>query len=90
MYDAVEQTGALERLGWGRRLYTFIIDGKKRSQKSSRKRISSCLKQIPTTVDPTRFYFVDRQTNQAAGDDVSGVTWVRGDGRAMTLPCFRG
>ena len=89
VYEAVEASGALDRLGWGPRLYTFIINGHKRTKKSSRARIKTIVETIPASVNPARFYFVDRQTHQAAGDDVSGVTWLRGDGRAMRLPCWR-
>lgn len=89
VYEAVEANGALDRLGWGKRLYTFVINGKKRTKTSSRKRIRTIIETLPNTVNPSRFYFVDRQTHQEAGNDVSGVTWLRGDGRAMPLPCWR-
>lgn len=89
VYEAVEASGALDRLGWGRRLYTFVINGKKRTRTSSRKRIRTIIETLPDSVNPSRFYFIDRQTHQEAGDNVAGVTWLRGDGRAMPLPCWR-
>jgi len=88
VYEAVEESGALDRLGWGPRLYPFVINGHKRTQKSSRARIRTIIDSLPASVNPTRFYFIDRQTHQAAGNDVSQVTWLRGDGRAMPLPCW--
>ncbi len=89
VYEAVEASGALDRLGWGKRLYTFIVNGKKRTKNSSRKRIRTIIQTLPSPVNPTRFYFVDRQTHQEAGDDVSDVMWMRGDGEVGKLPCWQ-
>ena len=89
VYEAVEASGALDRLGWGRRLYTFVVNGKKRSKVSSRKRIRTIVETLPASIDPARFYFVDRQSHLEAGDDVSTVLWLRGDGREGVLPCWK-
>ncbi|MEL7275564.1 MAG: hypothetical protein AAGK98_03765 [Pseudomonadota bacterium] len=88
VYEAVEASGKLDQLGWGPRLYTFIVNGKKRTRASSRKRIQTMIETLPREVNPARFYFIDRQTHQAAGDDVSAVSWLRGDNRAMQLPVW--
>ncbi len=89
VYDQLERDGALDRLGWNKRLYLYVIDGKKRTQTSSRKRIKRCIETFPQSANPHRFYFVDRQSFMEAGNDVAGVTWLRADGQAGTLPCFR-
>ena len=89
VYDQLERDGALDRLGWNKRLYLYVIDGKKRTQTSSRKRIKRCIETFPQSANPHRFYFVDRQSFMEAGNDVAGVTWLRADGQAGTQPCFR-
>jgi len=89
VYDQLHRTGALDRLGWSRVIFLFIINAKKRSQTASRKRIKRCLETIPDGVDPRLSYFVDRQSFMEAGDDISGLSWLRGDGVVTTLPCFR-
>jgi hypothetical protein len=71
-----------------KRLYLYIVEGKRGTQKSSRKRVKSCLKNIPENVNRHRIYFTDRQTFLEAGDDISSIEWVRGDGTAKTLPCW--
>ncbi len=89
VYDQLERTGILDELGWGKRIYTYIIDGKKRSQISSRKRIKSALEHMPDLPIREKTFFVDRQSFMEAGDDVSAVEWVRGDGKQVRLPCYR-
>ena len=88
VYDQLERSGALDDLGWGKRLYLYIIDGKRGTKASSRKRIKTCLKNIPDAVLRQKIYFTDRQTFMEAGNDVSAVEWVRGDGRIQPLPCW--
>lgn len=88
VYEAVEQSGALDRLGWGKRLYTFVVDGKKRTKKSSCKRIRTIIDALSEAVDPTRFYFVDRQSFEENPFDSVGLNCQRGDNLPTTLPCF--
>lgn len=89
VYDQLERRGTLDELGWGKRIYTYIIDGKKRTQASSRKRIKSALEHMPELPVKEKTFFVDRQSFMEAGDDVSALQWVRGDGKQMCLPCYR-
>ena len=88
VYDSVERSGALDRLGWGKRIYPFVVTTRKGSVKSARKRIRSMIAAIPESVNPAQFYFIDRETHQAAGDDVAATPWLRGDGREVYLPPF--
>jgi len=89
VYEAVERSGALDRLGWGKRVYLFVVTTRTGSVASARKRIKSMIAAIPEQVDAKRFFFIDRQTHQGAGDDVSKLEWVRGDGCVTVLPPFR-
>lgn len=89
VYDQLERTGELERLGWGKRLYCYVMKGKKETKASARKRVSSCIATMPTSVNPHRFFFVDRQSFEEAGDEISQLHWLRGDGQVMTLPCWK-
>jgi hypothetical protein len=88
VYDQLERSGALDDLEWGKRIYAYIIDGKRSTLKSSRKRVKRCLETVPAHVNPHKIFFVDRQTFMQAGDDVRGVQWVRGDGTLQLLPCW--
>ena len=88
VYEQLERDGALDRLGWNKRLYLYVINGKRRTKKSSRTRIKSCIETLPETVDPHRFFFIDRQTFMEAEDDISRLMWMRGDGQVMELPCW--
>jgi hypothetical protein len=89
VYDQLERSGILDDLGWGKRIYAYVIDGKRSTLKSSRKRVKRCLETVPAHVNHHKIFFVDRQTFMEAGNDVRGVQWIRGDGRATTLPCWR-
>ncbi len=88
VYDQLERMGTLDDLGWGKRLYLYVIDGRKQSQRSSRKRVKRCLETLPAQVDPHRVFFVDRQSFMDAGDDIKNLEWVRGDARVQRLPCW--
>lgn len=90
VYDQLHRSGTLDRLGWQKVIYTYIIDGRKGTQSASRKRIKSCIETMPTVSIRDRVYFVDRQSFMDAGDDVSKVQWMRGDGKITALPCFTG
>lgn len=89
VYEQVEQSGALDQLGWGPRIYPMVVNTKKNTKKSSRARIKVMLESMPPEVRASRVYFIDQQTHDDAGDDVSEVEWLRGDGRMMPLPCWR-
>lgn len=89
VYDQLERSGVLDELGWGKRIYTYTIDGKKRTQTSSRKRIKSALEHMPDLPIREKTFYVDRQSFMEAGDDVSTLEWIRGDGKVMRLPCYR-
>jgi hypothetical protein len=89
VYEQVEQSGVLDQLGWGRRIYPMVVNTKKNTKKSARTRIKTMIENMPPEVRATRFYFIDQQTHDEAGDDVSRVEWLRGDGRVMPLPCWR-
>lgn len=88
VYDQLERSGSLDDLGWVKRLYLYVIDAKRSTQKSSRKRVKRCLETLPAHVNPHRVFFVDRQAFMEAGNDISAVQWVRGDGSVQTLPCW--
>ena len=88
VYNAVERSGALDRLGWGKRQYLFVVTTRAGTKASARKRIKSMIAALPEHIDPSRYFFIDRETHQAAGDDVSKVDWLRGDGRVMPLSCW--
>jgi len=88
VYDQLERMGTLDKLGWGRRLLTFTIDSRKRTQKAARKRVKRCVDTFPEWLDPKRTFFVDWYSYQEAGDDISQLEWVRADGRVQTLPCW--
>ena len=81
--------GAFDQLGWRKVVSLFIIDGKKGTKESSRKRIRRCVATIPDMVDARRIFFIDRQTFMEAGDDVATLQYLRGDGQVLRLPCFR-
>lgn len=89
VYDQLERLGVLDELGWGKRTYCYVMKGKKETKTSARKRVASCVEALPPSVNPHRFFFVDRQSFDAAGDDISKLHWLRGDGQVMTLPCWR-
>lgn len=89
VYDQLERSGHLDGLGWGKRIYCYVMKGKKETKISARKRIASCVDAMPSSVNPHRFFFVDRQSFDAAGDDISDLQWLRGDGTVMQLPCWR-
>lgn len=89
VYETVERSGVLDRLGWGKRSYLFVVTTRAGTKSSARKRIKSMIAALPEQVDRKRFYFVDRETHQSAGDNVSSVEWLRGDGRITRLPCWR-
>ena len=89
VYEQLERTGHLDTLGWGKRIYFYVMKGKKDTKTSARKRIASAVGAIPASVNPHRFFFVDRQSFDATGDDISNLTWLRGDGAVMQLPCWR-
>lgn len=89
VYDQLERSGSLDDLGWNKRLYLYLVDGKRSTLKSSRKRVKRCLQTMPAHVNATKTFFVDRQTFIEAGDDVRDVQWVRGDGTLQKLPCWR-
>ena len=88
VYDQLERSGVLDDLGWRKRLYAFVIDSNRATQKASRKRIKTCLETLPPFVNANRIFFVDRQSFMEAGDDISALNWVRGDGQAQVLPCW--
>jgi len=88
VYDQLERGGTLDALGWGKRLYCYVVKGKKETQVSARKRVQSFVDTMPASVNPHRFFFVDRQSFQAAGDNIKALTWLRGDGKVMPLPCW--
>ena len=88
VYDQLERSGTLDNLGWGRRIYAYVVDSTKRTQVSARKRVKRCVETLPVSVNPHRFYFVDRHSFIAAGDDISDLQWVRGDGTVRALPCW--
>ena len=89
VYDQLARMGAFDQLGWRKVVSLFIIDGKKGTKESSRKRIRRCVATIPDTVDARRIFFIDRQTFMEAGDDVATLEYLRGDGQVLRLPCFR-
>ena len=89
VYDQLARMGAFDQLGWRKVVSLFIIDGKKGTMESSRKRIRRCVATIPDTVDARRIFFIDRQAFMETGDDVATLQYLRGDGQVMLLPCFR-
>lgn len=89
VYDQLERSGALDALGWGKRLYTYTIDSKRGTETSSRKRVKRCLETIPELQIREKTFFVDRQSFMEAGDNLWDLKWIRGDGTVMKLPCCR-
>jgi hypothetical protein len=89
VYDQLERSGTLDDLGWSKRIYAYVIDGKRSTLKSSKKRVKRCLQTVLAHVNRHKIFFVDRQTFMAAGNDVRNVQWIRGDGCATVLPCWR-
>jgi hypothetical protein len=79
VYDQLERIGTLDDLGWGKRLYLYVIDSTRQNRTSSRKRLKRCLETLPAQVNPRRMFFVDRQSFMEAGDDIKNLVWVRGD-----------
>ena len=88
VYEQVEQSGVLDALDWGPRIYPMVVNTRKNTKKSSRARIKTMIEAMPPQVRASRFYFIDQQTHDAAGDDVAQIEWMRGDGRVMRLPCW--
>ena len=89
VYDQLARMAVFDALGWRKVISVFIIDGKKGTAQSSRKRVRRCLTTLPDTVDPRRIFFIDRQSFMETGDDVATLEYARGDGQLMRLPCFR-
>lgn len=89
VYDALFRSGHLDQLGWQKQIVVYSIDSLRGTQKASRKRVKRCLETIPAQVDHTKIFFVDRQAFIDAGDDMSELPFVRGDGRGTPLPCWR-
>ena len=88
VYDQLFRTGTLKALGWGRVLVVYVIDSKRGTQKAARQRIKRCLDTMPEGVDRKRIFFVDRQALMAAGNDLSQLDFLRGDGTTTALPCL--
>jgi hypothetical protein len=86
VYEQLVNSAHLNRMGWGRTLILFVMDGQHGRQTSARKRIMRCLKLMPDTVDQKRSLFVDRVSFLAAGDDVAGIKAIRGDGLRIPMP----
>lgn len=47
VYDQLERMGTLDNLGWGKRIYCYVMEGKKPTKTSARKRISRCIVRCP-------------------------------------------
>ena len=88
VYEQLLRSGALQDLGWHKVIIVYVIDSKRGTQKASRKRIKRCLETMPEGINRARIYFTDRQALMEAGDDVSTLSFLRGDGAVMPLPCL--
>lgn len=89
VYDQVFGSGVLQQLGWGKTIVVYIVDTRRGKLAASQKRVQRCLDCIPEGVDRARMYFTDRQSFLAAGDDIAGYEFLRGDGQTLPLPPFR-
>lgn len=89
VYEQLFRSGELARQGWEKTVVVYVIDSKRGSQKSARKRIKRCLETMSEEIDRTRMYFTDRQSFVESGDDVSVHHFLRGDGQLVVLRCFR-
>lgn len=89
VYDRLERDGFFDRVGWQKRIKVYTVEGKRRTAQSSKKRVKSCIEAIPDVVDKQTIFFIDRQTFLDAGDNILQLSFMRGDGKMMPLPCFR-
>jgi hypothetical protein len=88
VYDQLFRSGALQTLGWNKTLVVYLIDSKRGKQSASRKRIKRCLENMSEEFVSARLYFTDRQSFVGSNDNVATHQFVRGDKRALQLPCF--
>ena len=66
----------------------FIINSRADNKEGAQERIANTIRKMPRRADRKLFYFIDPFTLAEAGDDISKLEWLRGDGKCCSLPTF--
>lgn len=85
VYEQLERDGFWDKTGYQKRIRLYVIEGKRRTKKSSRARVRGCVRNYPDRLDPKQTFYTDRYTYLEAGDDLSKLECIRADGQAMTF-----
>lgn len=85
IYEQLERDGFWDKVGWQKRIRLYVIEGKRRTKKSSRARVRGCICDYPEWLDPKQTFYTDRYSYLEAGDDLSELECIRADDQAMTF-----
>ena len=88
VYDQLLRPEKLMRIGWSKVIILYVVDGRRGSRASSKRRISNFLAKFPVTGGMSKVYFIDRQS-VFDSVDVFSLEFQRHNSNSDCLPVWR-